>query len=80
MKNIKAMDIRKYLKTSIVFFFFVETVKLNKFNIYKYLNYLLETLLQFKNRGKRHRKYCTVTLYLAILEVNFAKILNYIRM
>ena len=60
--------------------FSIEMVKSNKFNIYKYLNYLLETLLQFKNRGKRHRKYCTVTLYLAILEVNFAKILNYIRM
>ena len=43
---------RQMDKTSAVYYSFIETAKLNKLNIYKYINYLLETLPQLEGEQK----------------------------
>ena len=43
---------RQMDKTSAVYYSFIETAKLNKLNIYKYINYLLEILPQLEGEQK----------------------------
>jgi hypothetical protein len=51
-KNWLFSDTTAEAEATAVYYSFIETVKLNKLNIYKYINYLLEILPQLEEERK----------------------------